>query len=692
MNNTDFLHFAAEPLEILAPAGSFEALVAAVRSGANAVYFGADGFNARRNAENFGQSRLCQAVDYCHRFGVKAYLTLNTLISDAELPQAVALAVFAANAGIDAIIVQDLGLCSILHAHLPQIELHASTQMSVHSPAALPFLKKLGITRVVAAREMSQEELRTFCAAAKRLGMQVEVFIHGALCMSVSGQCYFSAFLGGRSANRGLCAGTCRLPFRCNGAQNVLSLKDLSLMHHLQALQKMGVSSAKIEGRMKRPEYVAAAVHCAAAALKSGAPNADEEELLRGVFSRSGFTDGYFTAKRNAQMFGARTKEDAVQPATLRQLHQYYRFDPQPLPLNARLELLQNNTRLTLTSGKFSVAVVGPKPEPPLSAPLSGEKAQQCLEKLGGTPYRLTQFCFNNSAHLTIRHGALNQLKALAVQQLDEKRLQAAKQSLGFQFKPPTPQPRTPKGWFLRLQSRNQLPQSLPGVLGCSLPAQALMKCVPAGAASGLLWAELPRTNFNETAFLKMLNGLKSIGIQRVVVQNPAQIEPALQAGFQAMGGFGLNIYNSQTAAHLFHSGLCAGVLSPELGLQQLPAVCAAPAPFKLFSFCYGNFPLMLLRNCPVAGHGGCKKQNGCSITDRKGERFRLSCSGESIQLYNNRPIYFGDKFSAISADGGYLYFTHESAEEVQSVIAHFLGPKKWPALFTRGLLQSGVK
>lgn len=679
-------------LEILAPAGNFSSLIAAVRSGANAVYFGADCFNARQNAENFSGASLVEAVDYCRLFGVKTYLTLNTLIANAELPRAVELAVFAANAGVDALIVQDIGLCSILHSKLPQIELHASTQMSVHSPAALPFLKELGITRVVAAREMSQTELQAFCRAAKKLDIEVEVFVHGALCMSVSGQCYFSAFLGGRSANRGLCAGTCRLPFFCGKAQNALSLKDLSLIHHLQTLQKLGVASAKIEGRMKRPEYVAAAVHCAVTALKNGAPAPGDEALLRQVFSRSGFTNGYFTGRRGSEMFGARSKDDAVAPATLKQLHQYYRVDPQPVLLAAELKLLNNKIVLTLTANGQTVSVFGPAPEAPQTAPLSREMAQACLEKLGGTPYRLNQFILQNPLGLTVRLGNLNRLKSNAVQILNQQRLQAGKQQLAYTLTPPAPRTRTPQGWFLRLQQPGQLPQNLLGVNGYSLPAGCFTAGIPAGFNKQLLWAELPRTNFNEIALLQTITQLKRTGVQGVVAQNIAQIKPALTAGLKVFAGFGLNIFNSYTAQQFLSAGLSGGVLSPELSLAQLPQVCAAPPQFALYSFCYGYFPLMLLRNCPVKAHKGCQKHLACSVTDRKGERFTLHCSGESIQLYNNRPIYVGDKLSQLSANGCYLYFTSETAKEVETIITLFRNGQKFPGSFTKGLLQNGVK
>ena len=280
--------------EVLAPAGSMEALEAAVRSGADAVYLGAQEMNARRNAENFGEQQLKNAISYCHIRGVKVYLTLNILISNNELAHALEIVRSAYRFGIDAVIVQDLGLARLIHTAFPELQLHASTQMTVMSESALYDLKEIGFSRVVAAREMNAYELKRLCDTARQLDMTVEVFVHGALCMSVSGQCLMSAILGGRSGNRGLCAGPCRLPFEApNGTGYDLSLKDLSLLPHIDKLAEMGVASLKIEGRMKRPEYVAAATASARQAVdKKEIPDLLKSSLSN-VFSRSGFTDGY---------------------------------------------------------------------------------------------------------------------------------------------------------------------------------------------------------------------------------------------------------------------------------------------------------------------------------------------------------------------------------------------------------------
>lgn len=681
----------ASQIEILAPAGSMEALVAAVRSGADAVYFGADNFNARRNAANFSGTALKNAIHYCRRFNVRCYLALNTLISERELSGALQLAAQAARFGINGVIIQDLGLAVLLHRKLPQLALHASTQMTVHSPAALKPLKRLGFKRVVAAREMSEKELHTLCTAAEKLHMEVEVFIHGALCMSISGQCYFSAFLGGRSANRGLCAGTCRLPFSCKGAQNVLSLKDLSLIRYLNRLQSMGVASAKIEGRMKRPEYVAAAVHCAVTARENGQPTPQDEQLLREVFSRSGFTDGYFTEKRDGTMFGARTKEDAVPPKTLKMLHALYRHDPQRVGITARLTLQPGASVLQLSCGSHCVTVNGPAPEPAVQLSLSAEKAQMLLSRLGGTPYSLTEFSLKSTPGLTLSAAAVNAMKQQAVMQLDllrTKDIALPENPVCYQ---PISMPRKIGSFFLRLSTPAQLPTNLSQVSGISFPAMQIMKGLPPALPKSLIWAELPRTSFEESALKTLLQQLKELGIQKTVAGNLATVSLALEQGFQVMGGFGLNLYNRMAAEYFKLLGLKGAVLSPELSANQLPEVTAAADDnFYLLAFCYGYFPLMLVRNCPMKGHVGCQKSN-CILSDRRGEQFSLSCQHETTELYNNRPIMMSDRLSTISADIGYLYFTKETKKETDDILTLYRQQKMPTGNYTRGLFSSGV-
>ena len=299
-----------EKIEILAPAGGYDSVIAAVRSGADAVYAGGKSFSARASAQNFDFEQLCSAVEYCHIHGVKFYLTINTIVFDDEFKQLKQAITEAAKADVDALIVQNMGVARLAQRIAPDLALHASTQMSVHTASGVKALYEQGFKRVVLAREMSRDEIKK----AAEIPVELEVFVHGALCMCVSGQCYFSAMLGSRSGNRGACAQTCRLPFTVSGGKGkyALSLKDNSIIPYLNELEEIGVASAKIEGRMKRPEYVSAAVTACREQRDLGFVTDETAELLRAVFSRTGFTDGYYTGKIGRGMFGTRTKDDVV--------------------------------------------------------------------------------------------------------------------------------------------------------------------------------------------------------------------------------------------------------------------------------------------------------------------------------------------------------------------------------------------
>ena len=299
-------------IELLAPAGNLESLLAAVHSGADAVYFGYGELNARRNAKNFDEDSLREASRICKERGVKMHMTVNTMVYDREYEQVMRTLEIACRYGIDALIVQDLGVAALVRKAAPEMPMHASTQLTVHNLSGALEAKQLGFSRVVLAREMSRSEI---AAIASQAQIETEVFVHGALCMCVSGQCYMSSVIGERSGNRGLCAQPCRLPFssgRKGDSGYALSLKDLSLAHRVQELVQLGVDSFKIEGRMKRPEYVAAAVSQFKQALEGQQADMD---LMAAVFSRSGFTSGYFDGKLGREMFGTRQKEDVLSAA-----------------------------------------------------------------------------------------------------------------------------------------------------------------------------------------------------------------------------------------------------------------------------------------------------------------------------------------------------------------------------------------
>ena len=471
-------------IEILAPAGSHAQLVAAVRAGADAVYLGAGGLNARRNAENFSDyARLREAVEYCHASGVEVHLTANILVRDDEWSAARELTEQACALGVDAVIVQDAGLARYIRAAAPGLVMHASTQMSLHTPGGAMAAAEMGFQRAVLSRELSGREIAEITAASP---IETEVFIHGALCMCVSGQCLFSAVLGGRSGNRGLCAQPCRLPFRVTGDRSgfdgCMSLKDMSHIGHIPDLEKWGVRSIKIEGRMKRPEYVAAAVTACRLMRDEGEVPPDLAQKLTAVFSRSGFTDGYFTGKRGRGMFGTRTKEDVVSASSslLSSLHPLYKTEFSRIPLRMKLTAATENAPSSLQADDgagHSVSVTGDPPQPAQRAEFSEEYAARVLGKTGGTSYYLDTLQSEVGKGLTLPSSVLSAMKREALEKLNE--LRRAPQAVPFDDSAegciPTPRRTFGNGMpplRVSFRSAEQVPDSMEGVSMAYLPLE----------------------------------------------------------------------------------------------------------------------------------------------------------------------------------------------------------------------------
>lgn len=402
-------------LEILAPCGGAESLTAAVNSGANAVYLGETAFSARRNAENFTPEQLREAVRLCHLSGVKVHVALNTLVFDTELDKLEKTVEMIADCGVDAVIVQDFGVAKTIKK-IADIPLHASTQMTVTSVSGAEMAKEAGFSRVVLAREMSLKEIER---VVKSVDIETEIFVHGAICVCLSGQCYMSAMLGGRSGNRGLCAQPCRLNFTCDKRKNVLSLKDLSLIPHLREIEKIGVASVKIEGRMKRPEYVAAAVTACRKALAGETP---DMENLRAVFSRSGFTDSYYNGTFE-KMQGVRTKDDVTAaPKAINELKQLYKdvYKRYSVDISAEIHDGQPSECTAECSG-VSVTVTGGVPQQAINKPSTAEDIAARLSKLGGTVFEPGKVSCNIDSGLILSASAVNSLRRDVIDKLSEK-------------------------------------------------------------------------------------------------------------------------------------------------------------------------------------------------------------------------------------------------------------------------------
>lgn len=677
--------------EILSPAGNFQMLEAAVRCGADAVYLGAKDFSARRNAENFSADELKAVAEYCRIRGVKTYLTLNILIKDSELDSACRLARAAYLAGIDGVIIQDIGLAQILRKAVPGLALHASTQMSVMSPSALPYLKKAGFKRVVAAREMSRTELKTFCKAAEELELETEVFVHGALCMSVSGQCLLSAFLGSRSGNRGLCAGPCRLPFSvAGGTGHDLSLKDLSLLNHLSQLRDMGVTSFKIEGRMKRPEYVAAATAAARAVLDNGFVPEDIAGLLKNVFSRSGFTDGYYADNFNRDMFGIRTKDDVTAAdAAFSVLHGLYRGERQNIKISAALTAEKNSPlRLMLSDGENTVTAEGETPQSAQNKPATAERLKAAIDKFGSTPYLPEKIDVICEDGLFVPAAAINSLRRAAAEKLDSARAEIKRE------RPPLYEYKAEKRnltdkkqrLYARFYSREQLPKKLENISKIIFPLENYPPKIPAGITAV---AELPRITANEKYIKNRLELFKKQGFTEALCGNIAAVNTALACGFSVIADTGLNIYNSASAEAARNMGVSEITLSSEMLLSDISRL-SSPVPVGIAA--YGKLPLMLYRCCPVKNGKSCKECGGKGyVTDRRGVVFPVQCRKSFSEMLNSVPVWLADRKAELAAlDFLTLYFTDETAEQAEKVINAYVNGGAPYEKYTRGLYYRG--
>ncbi|MDE7172018.1 MAG: U32 family peptidase, partial [Oscillospiraceae bacterium] len=412
-------------MEILSPAGSPEALRAAVCAGADAVYLGFGQFNARRGARNFTRDEFASAVSYCHLRGVKVYLTLNTLASDREMADAVDCAVQASQLGADAVLVQDMGLVRALRQAAPDLPLHASTQMTLHSLDGVKQAADLGVTRAVLARELSRRDIAYICEHSP---IEIEVFVHGALCMCYSGQCFMSSVIGGRSGNRGMCAQPCRLPYGWGDeliSNHPLSLKDMSLAGHLKELRDMGVASAKIEGRMKRPEYVYIVTKVYADALRDGRePTAEELSQLEQAFSRQGFTDGYFMEQKGPDMFGVR--EEAKHPRELfaQAKAAYEKGEGPGVPVKF-YALVRPGEPIQVgveDDQGHVVTAAGSVPEAARRRVTTRAEVEGQLTKTGGTPYRVIDVRSLVQDGLAVPLSALNGLRRQVLDDLSRQR------------------------------------------------------------------------------------------------------------------------------------------------------------------------------------------------------------------------------------------------------------------------------
>ena len=694
-------------MELLAPAGSMEALRAAVCNGADAVYLGADTFNARINARNFSAADLQEAVVYCHVRGVKVHLTLNTLVLDREMPRAAELIRLAASCGVDAFIVQDLGVVSLCRQLAPDVPIHASTQMSIHSLEGVMEAAALGCSRVVLARELPAEEIAHIC---KRSPVEIEVFVHGALCMCYSGQCYLSSVIGRRSGNRGQCAQPCRLPYgygRFESTRYPLSLKDNCLAGELDELRRMGVASIKIEGRMKRPEYVAIVTRAYRTVLNGGKLMPSDLQELETAFSRQGFTDGYFRGQTGSDMFGRRQEGEDTADLFASARATYEQGEPQRIGVRFYAMIRRGEpAQLAVEDPDGNLCRTrGPVPEQAVYRSLTPQDLEQQLKKTGGTPYLCTAVRSSLDPDLMLPASAINAMRRDVIAELTAKRGRAAPAHLNAYDEPPrydgiAGEPQLTIAVRTAGQITSRMLSMKPTVL--YVPLSELVEHPELRQRVSVetqLAAILPRVIWSgELApIARQLRTVYEMGVRQVLAGNLGQLHIARAAGFAVRGDFGLNIVNSRAMRYLREQGLDSQLLSFELTLPQIRDISkAVPAELLI----YGRLPLMLMENCVMKNRTGiCACQTGTvRLVDRVGEEFPIVKDPGTCRnvLLNGKKLYLLDKKDALRGMGLWalrLQFTTENPGEIDKVLMDYQGRAVFDAgSYTRGLYSRGVE
>lgn len=684
--------------EILAPAGSMESLLAALRCGADAVYIGGNKFSARQNAKNFTLSEIAEAAELCHLYGSCLHVAVNTVYFNSELREFSEYIKNVISCGADAFIVQDIGAAHIIKEISPDMQLHASTQMTIHTLNGALWAKENSFSRVVLARELQKNVIEQIC----RSGIETECFVHGALCMCVSGQCYMSAMIGGRSANRGLCAQSCRLPFSAdNRPYNALSLKDLSLVSHVQELMDIGVTSFKIEGRMKRPEYVAAAVTALKTAING--KNPDMNDLIS-VFSRSGFTDGYFTGNRE-DMFGVRSREDVVSAEKIfPKLRNYYKNPGKVsyIYFNADVKTGKEIEVTASDSENRKVTIRSAKPEKSKNREITENDIEKQFSKLGDTIYKFGALKSNIEKGLYVPLSEWNNIRREAVEKLNKKRVISnfPKYTINrnYSLKLFDNKDRIKKyRIYVSVKNQEQLrTASGNNLVNRIIIPYKLADCIAENEDKSRFIIDTERFILNEEKTAEVLKRLYDNGFRDIICSNYAYIftsEILAEHGynFNLHGGFGLNITNDISIDELRRMNLKSILLSPELRFSQISKM---KSEIDMGIFAYGRFPLMITRNCPIKNQLGSCSRCPHFLTDRTKRRMPVYCSGGMTEIYNSEKIYLADKKEYFkNIDFILLSFIDECCGEMNRIISDYTSSNNTlPDNITNGLYLRGVK
>ncbi len=677
--------------ELLSPAGSPAALIAAVQNGADAVYLGEKSFSARKNAVNFSWEELKEATSYCHTRDVKVYLTLNTLIKENELKDFENTVCMSAESGIDAIIVQDLGAADIIRKVCPEMPIHASTQMTASNEYDVQALCEKGFSRVVLSRELSEKEIR---GIHKNCDAELEVFVHGALCISFSGKCLMSSFIGGRSGNRGACAQPCRKLYKALGREGYfLSPRDLCLADEILSLQNAGVSSFKIEGRMKSPEYVATVTNVYRKYIDNPQNLSDaDEDRLKKIFVRGdGFTKGYFSGINTPQIMNyTMSNDDITQRAdetVLSEARHSYRegVENKKVPVDAYLEVkLDKPTMLTFTDGTNSVKIFGNSGEKARNLSLSPESAKDRIAKLGQTPFELRDFSCDIEEGITLSAAAINKLRRDCAEALSDIRGQIkVRKAYPYNFV----QAKKPGKKDMKIHAQISLPEQFDALRDADkilVPLNLWDKIVP----NDRCVLVLPQVVTDADALLHKLSGIKLP--EEVYVSSLGMLSLMKEKGIKAHLDWGANIANSISANEI--EGASSITLSPEISLAEIGTICASTTT-PCEAIAYGKQTVMTSRACLIRGiTGKCDCSKPLSIKDKTGAVFTIF--GDEFThlntVLNSRPTFMADKLDPLKKSGLSairLVFTDENAQNCAQILDMYKGKQKAekPPIYTRG-------
>ena len=692
-------------IELLSPAGSPEAVIAAVQNGADAVYLGLGGFNARRGAKNFTDEEFEKAVRYCHVRGCKVHVALNTLVDDRELESALTTAKLASDVGADALIVQDLGLVKAIRHSLPDIPIHASTQMSIHNLAGVEAAAELGVTRAVLARELSFEQIKFI---TKNASIETEIFVHGALCFCHSGQCYMSALIGRRSGNRGMCAQPCRMQYSLGGRMDdyPLSLKDNCLVQYLDEIEQAGVACLKIEGRMKRPEYTAIVTGIYSKALREHRqPTPEEMAALEKAFSRSGFTQGYFNGDKK-NMFGTRSEPDKDSEKLFTIARKGYsdgELRRVPVHFYTVAEKGQPIKAIAFDDDGHRAVTTGPVPERAKGQGITEAYLTEQMFKTGGTPYNVVENKAVTDAGLYLPASAINELRRKLISSLSAEREKSpARRTLPMPSKPVGMPSVTDPVMIFQVLTAEQLSPELAALkpnyiyVPLVLMEEHFDKLAPFVENGAVPVAVLPRviTDNDVKGVYDALVRLFDRGVNEALVGNLGHAMLARKAGMKLRGDFGLNVFNSPTLETVAQAGFISATASFEMRLAQIKDLAKT---VNTEIICYGRLPLMVSDQCVIRHSAGrCACQTPGELSDRMGSVFPVVREyGCRNVIYNAHKLYLADKKQDMYSAGLWglrMLFTTESARECVEVAKGYLGLSDYkPNVLTRGLYYRGV-